>query len=347
MRRFSAALAVCAATACVPSIDYTGKRCFANDPCPNGWVCGTDDRCARAGVDSGVESTDGGDMTVDSGYPHYDPARCTDPEHYPMNTWEARHFTLPSDMTFHPENCLGVEDVPGEFINRDYGLNGIADSILLFMSQWTGTRTFPRGSYNFSATHDDGIRIFMNGKKIYDHWGGPHMTASATITGYLSTGDYMIGVDYNNNAGAAYLIIEWDTICRSLDPTTTSWAIAYYRTDASGKIDATDCLGGETKSNQTYALTWGANGPPLTARSGTKSEFAIVGRTRRVLPAHTVFTLAHTDQMRFFVGTSTVYEQLGPRARTSSTVSWDLDGVQDLRFEMVDLSGAGSVSLSW
>jgi hypothetical protein len=54
------AIAACALSACFDEPDYSGRRCSLLEPCPLGYVCGTDERChsnAAPNEDAGEDAT--------------------------------------------------------------------------------------------------------------------------------------------------------------------------------------------------------------------------------------------------------------------------------------------------
>jgi len=64
-----------------------------------------------------------------------------------------------------------------------------------FSARWTKVDTFGAGTYQFSATADDGVRLYVDGQLIIDQWHGePPTTYTATLN--LSAGSHTIIMEY-------------------------------------------------------------------------------------------------------------------------------------------------------
>ena len=78
-----------------------------------------------------------------------------------------------------------------------------------FSVRWTGTHSFAEaGAYTFTATADDGIRVFVDGTAVIDAW---HDQGATTYTGVrtLSAGDHTVTVEYYEAAGSAVARVAW------------------------------------------------------------------------------------------------------------------------------------------
>lgn len=82
-----------------------------------------------------------------------------------------------------------------------------------FSAKWTGQigPIQKSGTYTFSVESDDGARLFINGKKLIDHF-GPQDDVTNTATIDLSAGQtYSIELDYNQLGGNANCHLRWLT----------------------------------------------------------------------------------------------------------------------------------------
>ncbi|WP_404783629.1 PA14 domain-containing protein [Altericista sp. CCNU0014] len=79
-----------------------------------------------------------------------------------------------------------------------------------FSAEWTGQILAPEtGTYTFTTTSDDGVRVWVNGKQLIDAWNdhAPQQD-SGTIT--LQAGQkYDIKVDYYERLGGATMQLQW------------------------------------------------------------------------------------------------------------------------------------------
>ena len=77
-----------------------------------------------------------------------------------------------------------------------------------FSVRWVGQFTFPAGATTFSATADDGIRVWVDGSLVIDAWidqGATTYTATRTLT----AGQHEVRVEYYDNSWDAVAIVSW------------------------------------------------------------------------------------------------------------------------------------------
>jgi hypothetical protein len=72
-----------------------------------------------------------------------------------------------------------------------------------FSVRWVAIRSFAAtGAYTFTATADDGIRVYLDGTLVIDQWkdqSATTYTASRTVT----AGNHEVKVEYYENGGDA------------------------------------------------------------------------------------------------------------------------------------------------
>jgi len=79
-----------------------------------------------------------------------------------------------------------------------------------FSVRWTGRFTFPAGNTTFSATADDGVRLYVDGALAIDAWiDQPATTYTATRT--LTAGDHDVKVEYYERGGLAVAQVSWNS----------------------------------------------------------------------------------------------------------------------------------------
>jgi glucose/arabinose dehydrogenase/PKD repeat protein len=91
-------------------------------------------------------------------------------------------------------------------INYDWGSGSPSGSGVgpdNFSVRWAGTHSFATtGTYTFTATADDGVRVYLDGTLVIDQWkdqSATTYTASRTVT----AGDHELKVEYYENGGDA------------------------------------------------------------------------------------------------------------------------------------------------
>jgi hypothetical protein len=78
-----------------------------------------------------------------------------------------------------------------------------------FSVRWSGHFQFAAGSYTFTSTADDGIRVYVDGALEIDDWQDQPATGEhATVQ--LTAGLHTVEVDYYENAGQAVAKLSWE-----------------------------------------------------------------------------------------------------------------------------------------
>lgn len=104
-------------------------------------------------------------------------------------------------------------------INFNWGNNSPAGGINAdnFSVRWTRTVSFAPGRYRFSATSDDGIRVWVNGQQVINNWvEQAPQTASGEVS--LSGGNYPIQVEYFDSVGGAQVLVSWTQVTSNPTP---------------------------------------------------------------------------------------------------------------------------------
>jgi len=97
-------------------------------------------------------------------------------------------------------------------VNFNWGTGGPGNGIGvdLFSARWTGSFSFNAGSYVFTATADDGIRVWVDGNQIINQWKDQGATTyQATVT--LTAGTHVIRVEYYENSSYAVAQVGWQS----------------------------------------------------------------------------------------------------------------------------------------
>ncbi len=95
-------------------------------------------------------------------------------------------------------------------INNNWGTGSPAPGVTSddFSVRWTGRFTFAAGTYTFTSTADDGIRVYVDGVLRIDDWKLQSATTQqATVQ--LTAGVHTVEVDYFENTGQAVAQLSW------------------------------------------------------------------------------------------------------------------------------------------
>jgi len=117
-----------------------------------------------------------------------------------------------------------------------------------FSAQWAGSATLDGGTYTFSATADDGIRVWVDDVILIDQW-HLHLPTTYTASRYLAPGYHTFRVAYYDATGNASVSLSWT---RGAVPPSTGATIVV---DDRG---AGFVWGGPASS--WYSRQWGYNG---------------------------------------------------------------------------------------
>lgn len=134
-----------------------------------------------------------------------------------------------AQIQFWPERIDGQAGWKGEFfnnmelkgdpkvvrhynaINFNWGKNAPAPGITAdyFSARFTGDFHFVGGKYRFTATSDDGIRIWIDGNQILNKW-HPTSATTYTVDVDVSEGNHHLKVEYFEEKGAAVCKVKWN-----------------------------------------------------------------------------------------------------------------------------------------
>jgi hypothetical protein len=111
-------------------------------------------------------------------------------------------------------------------INHDWGVGGPPSlPANNFSVRWEGAFNLSAGTYTFSATADDGVRVWLDGAMIINAWidqGPTTYTATRTIT----AGSHEIRMEYYERGGGAVARLSWSApeACSATQLTTEYFA---------------------------------------------------------------------------------------------------------------------------
>jgi hypothetical protein len=111
----------------------------------------------------------------------------------------AEYFANP-DLTGPP--AVTRTDAAVDF---DWGFTGSPDPALPtnnFSARWTRVMDYQAGTYRFTATGDDGIRVKLDGNVILDGW-SDHPPTTYTVDVPVAAGPHTIVVEYYERTGGA------------------------------------------------------------------------------------------------------------------------------------------------
>lgn len=79
-----------------------------------------------------------------------------------------------------------------------------------FSARWTSQVNFDGGRYRFAIRSDDGMRIYIDNKLLYNHWKN-QSAKTREIDTTITKGVHTVKVEYYENYGKAEASVSWRT----------------------------------------------------------------------------------------------------------------------------------------
>lgn len=225
-------------------------------------------------------------------------------------------------------------------IDYDWGNGSPAPGVVNtdnFSARWTRYIDVTPGTYIFTATADDGIRVWVDDGIIIDQWYERPAT-TYTVEKYLGTGHHLIKVEYFDKGGFAVAKVQWQL--KSQPPTITQWRGEYFN-------DIT--LGGTpvvVRNDAAINFDWGTSAPA----PGVNADRFSVRWTQTVnfTAAMYRFTLTVDDGARLWVnGHLLVDAWIDQAPRTYTNDLYLPAGQATIELQYYENAGGAVAKLSW
>ena len=249
------------------------------------------------------------------------------PVHF--NDWRGEYF---GDRRLTGEPVLVRDD---EEIDFDWGTGSPAAGIPSdnFAVRWTRSVHLPAGSYRFTATSDDGIRVYLDDRVIIDEW-YDHSARTFRADVNAADGNHVIVVAYYEGTGRAMVSLSWEPA-----PVEGGWRGEYFdNRSLSGSPDL-------VRYDPRIAFTWGY-GPPA---DGMPSDYFSARWTHTLYfePGTYRFTVRGDDGVRLWVNYHELvdawYDQ--PYQAHSGTIY--LAGNVPIKLEYYESTGIAALWMGW
>jgi hypothetical protein len=127
----------------------------------------------------------------------------------PPEHWRGEYFNNP---TLSGSPTMVRDDGDGG-LNFDWGAQSPAASCGVnaddFSARWSRKVILAAGRHRFTVTADDGVRLFVNGRRAIDEWRNqPPATFTAEVM--LPAGTHRIVVEYYDHTGGAVATVNWE-----------------------------------------------------------------------------------------------------------------------------------------
>jgi len=231
------------------------------------------------------------------------------------------------------------------YIDFSWGEGSPAPSIPVngFSARWTRTREFREGTFRFTITVDDGVRLWVDSTLLIDEWHDGLGTYEADL--YLTPGAHALRIEYYENVGAAQIHFDWGPVVgptptptSSLPPQTSVWHGEYFANKRlkGDPVLVQDYLGPE------LSLDWGLGSPGPQV---PPDDFSARWMHGMELPAGSYrFHLAVDDGARVWVDNHLLIDawQDGPVDDVTGDIYLD-QGVHTIKVEFVEAMVAARI----
>jgi hypothetical protein len=123
-------------------------------------------------------------------------------------------------------------------VSADWGAGAPAVDVPVdqFSVRWSGSFHFDDADWQFVASGDDGVRVWVDGELIMDHWQAEPLT-TYNVTKTLTAGYHTVAVAYVDQAGSAQVSLAWAKPgSLRCDTPHNSFCAEYHRDRAFGDI---------------------------------------------------------------------------------------------------------------
>ena len=216
-----------------------------------------------------------------------------------------------------------------------------------FSVRWTRNVDFPAGEFRFSATVDDGIRVYVDGETIIDQW---RVTAPITYTSSISlaAGTHALKVEYFENTERAQVHVWWDQnpVIPVSAPTWQppnhpgAWLGTYYNNRS---------LSGDAAFQRNDAVVyfdWGTGGPG--GGVGGQDFSARWDRVVEFSGGRYLFTVTADDGVRVWFDWALIIDQWHDSPGATYSVEKDVKGGNhEIVVEYYQGAGDAEVKFEW
>lgn len=243
--------------------------------------------------------------------------------------WQAAYW---NNMTMSGAPVLQREEA-----NLDYnwGQGSPAPSVHVdsFSARWTRYLYLTAGTYRFTSTSDDGMRVMVDGQTIINEW-NDHSAKTVSADKALSMGHHLVVVEYYEHLVDAVARLSWAPVTPS-----NKWHGAYYNNKT---LSGTPAL---ERADAQIQFNWGNGSPP-----GINADNFSVRWTRN-LPLDAAsyrFTLTIDDGARLWVNGHLLIDEW--KVQAAHTYTGDIyvaGGNVPVKLEYFENTGLAVAKLSW
>jgi hypothetical protein len=268
--------------------------------------------------------------------------RCVPPVPVPQDRWRGEYF---ANRELSGTPVLVRDEGVGDLF-FDSGLNAPDKECGVpvddFSVRWARVAAFAPGTYRFSVTADDGVRVKIDDRVVIDEWHEQAMpTRSADVD--LTGGAHRIVIEYFEHLGSAALKFNWSRTPCLAKVTIDHWRGEYF---ANRELSGPPLLVSDDGVGL-LDFDWGLAGPSATCLTLADNFSARWTRTFAFAPGFYRFKVNADDGVRLFIDKQLKLDQWTPQ-RGEHIVEVELSGGNhQLVLEYFEQYGSAEVGLRW
>jgi len=223
-------------------------------------------------------------------------------------------------------------------LNYDWGSGSPHSNVQAdhFSARWTRYIDVTPGTYRFTVTSDDGIRVWVDSDLVIDQW-HDHAPTTYTAETYLGVGHHLVKVEYYERGGVAVAKVSW-TLATD---TPQYWQGEYYNNKT---LSGTPSL---VRDDQQINFSWGSGSPAL----GQVNADVFSARWTRNLDlsaGNYRFSMTVDDGARLYVNGHLLIDAWKDQPPTTYTGDIYLPGGSvTVQMEYYENWGSATARLSW
>ena len=247
-------------------------------------------------------------------------------------TWQATYW---NNMTLSGTPAL-VRDESD--LDYDWG-DGSPDprvSADHFSARWTRYIDVTPGPYRFTATSDDGMRVWVDGALIVNEW-NDHAPKTVSADRNLGSGHHLVTVEFYENGGGAVAKVSWTPV----PVTINNWRGAYF---GNTTLSGSPVL---VRDDAQINFDWG-DGSPATGLVGADRFSVRWTRTLNLGAGQYRFIATADDGVRVWVNEHLLIDAWRDQAATTYSGEIYLPGgAVPVKMEYYENAGGAVARLRW